>query len=140
MNCLTTRKPFYVGLNMECNQLEGFDPGNADQNVSDYPFSAQHRLRHCNQRGPKDWTAPGYSTVTRFIRDDNNGNLLRCHLSDKQWRQGNNHKASGNAQALVYRHGSYSIGEGQRTVSLSRYPLYSKGPDNRNTAHQNKSS
>lgn len=45
MDCPTTRKPVYVGLNMEWNQLEGFDPGNADQNIPDCPHCGKpHRF------------------------------------------------------------------------------------------------
>ena len=45
MDCPTTRKPVYVGLNMEWSQLEGFDPGNADQNIPDCPHCGKpHRF------------------------------------------------------------------------------------------------
>jgi hypothetical protein len=37
MDCPTTRKLVYVGLNMEWSQVEGLDSGNADQNISDRP-------------------------------------------------------------------------------------------------------
>ena len=33
MDCPKTRKPVYVGLNMECNQLEPFEPVAAGPNI-----------------------------------------------------------------------------------------------------------
>ena len=46
MDCPTTRKPVYVGLNMGWHQLEGFDPGNADQNIPDCPHCGKpHRFK-----------------------------------------------------------------------------------------------
>ena len=37
MDCPTTRKPVYVGLNMEWNQLEAFEPVATNPNVSNCP-------------------------------------------------------------------------------------------------------
>ena len=46
MDCPTTRKPDYVGLNMEWQKPEGFDPGNADQNIPDCTHHGKpHRFK-----------------------------------------------------------------------------------------------
>jgi len=45
MDCPTTRKPVYVGLNMEWNQLEAFEPVATDPNISDCPHCGKsHRF------------------------------------------------------------------------------------------------
>ena len=45
MDCPTTRKPVYVGRNMECNQMEAFEPVATDPNTSNCPYCGKsHRI------------------------------------------------------------------------------------------------
>ena len=45
MDCPTTRKLVYVGLNMEWNQLEALEPVATDPNVSNCPHCGKsHRF------------------------------------------------------------------------------------------------
>ncbi|MEL0110234.1 MAG: hypothetical protein VW835_00750 [Rickettsiales bacterium] len=45
MDCPKTKKPIYVGLNMEWNQLEAFDPASTDRRVPACPHCGKsHRF------------------------------------------------------------------------------------------------
>ena len=58
ITCPTTGKPVYVGLNMEWNELESFNPGNQDLRLPN--------CRHCGQEHT-------YQKSDLFLRADGGG-------------------------------------------------------------------